>query len=126
MEQKDLLDQLKKDFAQICKNHNDTGHSDGSVDEYDHTFTITAMDCNVPLLSDVRMLADAYGLSSDNVESDDGWGYVGINFKPRFLFPKEEKEYYLSEGMTIDEFNEQTQVLKEPDKHLRELCGATR
>lgn len=124
MGQEELLDQFKKDFMKVAKNHKTEIES--SIDEYDHTFSITAMNSSVPLLQDVKMLVSAYGINEDKIDTDDGWGYVGVCFKPRFLFPQEEVDYYFGEGMTIVEFNEQTQVIKEPDQHLRELCGAAR
>lgn len=37
----------------------------------------TFLKYNVPLLADVRMLAEKYGLD-DCVETDGGWGYVAL------------------------------------------------
>ena len=57
---------------------------------------------NVPLLSDARTLAEAYGIDpKQSVENDDSWGYIGI---------------FVSADTEV----------KEPDTMRRTLCGATR
>lgn len=36
------------------------------------------MKCNVPLLADVRMACEEFGVE-DCIESSDSWGYIGVD-----------------------------------------------
>ena len=100
MERTEILAMLEKDIQTLGRNHNAEVKVTNVDDDSD--FVGSFYKSNVPLVSDARMLAEAYGLDpQSSVESDDSWGYTGIL-------------------VTAD-----TEV-KEPDTMRRTLCGATR
>lgn len=49
-----------------------------SVNHDDDMPCFTFMKCNVPLLADVRMACEEFGVE-DCIESSDSWGYIGVD-----------------------------------------------
>ncbi len=92
--------QLEKDLRTLARNHNVDASIKNPDDDGDFVCSLTGE--NVPLVSDVRQLMEAYGLQhEDTVETDHGWGCTCI---------------LITEDHAV----------KEPNTMLRTLCGAAR
>lgn len=98
MSREEILKQMEHDLRVLARNHKVEVRIENP--DVDGDFLATLTGANVPLVNDMRMLAEAYGLvPAETVESDDGWGYTSI-----LIAPYEE--------------------VKEPSTMLRTLCGA--
>lgn len=100
MSREEILLQMEHDLRVLARNHKLDARIKNPDEDGDFLAVLTGAD--VPIVNDMRMLAEAYGLEpSETVESDYGWGYTS------FLVAKYEEP-------------------KEPSTMLRTLCGATR
>lgn len=100
MSREEILEQLEKDVRTIARNH-EAEVSVENPDEDGH-FMANIYKDNVPTLSDVKMLIEAYGLHhEDTLDVDHSWGYINILVT-------------------------EAHYLKAPDIVRRTMCGATR
>ena len=100
MSREDILKHMEHDLRVLARNHKVDVSIENPDEDGDFIATLTGL--QVPLVSDMRQLMEAYGLDHrDTVESDSSWGFTSV---------------------LITECHE----LKEPNTMLRTLCGATR
>jgi hypothetical protein len=68
------IKEMEQKLAHLAETH----HCQMIVNTEDEMPCFTFDKCNVPLLADVRMTCEEYGVQ-DCVESSDSWGYVGVD-----------------------------------------------
>lgn len=68
------LNELELKLTNIAKMHK---AEITKVDE-DNITCFVILKCNIPLLADVRIACEEYGVE-DYIESSDSWGYIGID-----------------------------------------------
>lgn len=73
--EKENIKRLMEGMENIAKNHN-TEVIDHTTD--DEEPYIGVLKCNVPTLTDVRMLCEEVGVPRENIENNDSWGYIAV------------------------------------------------
>lgn len=68
------INELEGKLAHLAEIH----HCKFSVDHEDEMPCFIFMKCNVPLLADVRMACEEYGVE-DCIDSSDSWGYISVD-----------------------------------------------
>lgn len=73
---------IENGLIDIAVSHktNYVNHLSDWKDEGDFTPSFTFLNCNIPLLSDIRIFCEKNNIDKNLIESSDSWGYIGIEF----------------------------------------------